>query len=1348
MGYLNWEIFATLPGAQNDNFEMLCRSLIRRHYAQFGNFRALANQPGVEFHLKLKAACPLGNSDRWYGWQCKWYDLPSGQNIGSARRKKIIEAIAKTKKHLPNITDWILWTRHTLTKNDQQWLSCIKSDMTIYNWSEKEIEEHLSGPGEILRSSYFGELVLTPELLSDIHRTSSSSINKRWFPQVHQTIEAERFIHRAMLDSDYLDTTKYICQRLDIEVNTLLCKYSLLESYNINNFFMFIEDSWEWISYIEQLNNLINKGDIDYLYRHLLTKPKESVQWDNFTRSLRAKRVILALRMTNIMSDIGYIHDIRLELLSYLKNQIIAVVADAGCGKTQLAAQLTSCTKNRPAGILLYGRDFFSQSRLDDLVKSISIHGKPVQTFEALIAAVDAAGTRAGKRLPIVIDGLNEAEDPRVWKTQLPALSSIISNYPHVIIIYTLRPEFINEALPEKIVTLEISGFHRDTENAINRYFLYYRIDSTDADIPLDLLRHPLTLRIFCEVTNPDRKKTVGVEGIPSSLAMLFDRYLDQTAERIMQLSPLHCRYYESDIRTALNTIGRILWEGKTRSIDVKSLREILGDSSRPWDQSIIRALEYEGLLLKTPTQQSSTYRLMFLYDMISGYIIADSLLTNMDKASFETWFNTQNTRELFIGELELRHPLAYDIFRSLVEIYPTKMFRQQLWKILDGRLRSNAIYLTAWLDPKYLDRETLEELARLVTTSSKKASNIFFRFLSTRSASSHPLNSLFLDYILKQMPMNKRDLIWTEWLRLNNEEITNDIIKIEEQILSNKDAPLKMELQARWLMWTLTSTVRPLRDHSTRALFFWGCRDQEALFNLTLYSLDIDDPYISERMLASCYGVAMSLYEDNSVPRMKSLLQIFANKLVDKMFLPNSPNSSRHILKRDYALGIIELALRINKNSIESEKLRFIKPPFRHLPSPFKKSNLITDEMIADVKNAIHMDFGNYTLGRLIPNRGNYDFKNRTYKNTRRQIEFRIKELGYDQDLFEEVDKMITHDSWRGRMSDPTKTDRYGKKYSWIAYYEMYGLRFDKKTLPQWRLQERTSDADIDPSFPESPSSWKPHLKSIFEPTTVDPRIWIADGPTPDYKNLLSPDEIDGESGPWVLLEGFIEQTASSDQRQIFTFLRGILAESRYTNNILKAFNRIEYPGNFAIPEPMEDHYTYAGEIPWSRRFASSLRNSRGKSLRDIRQAFERYGQSDKFSNIPVEIPVCTYQWESYHSTLNQETNINIIAPAICDVLGLTMNQRKWNLVDAAKNIASCTTKFKADEYSDTSNLLFIRADLLKRYLEVTKQNLIWLLWGERSFRHVSDHGISDKCQDLFVAHKHIHRFSTIWKT
>jgi hypothetical protein len=72
MPTLNWDIFSGLPGSAEKNFELLCRGIVRLTFGSYGVFRALANQPGVEFHLNLDKRCdPLGNAGRWWGWQCK-----------------------------------------------------------------------------------------------------------------------------------------------------------------------------------------------------------------------------------------------------------------------------------------------------------------------------------------------------------------------------------------------------------------------------------------------------------------------------------------------------------------------------------------------------------------------------------------------------------------------------------------------------------------------------------------------------------------------------------------------------------------------------------------------------------------------------------------------------------------------------------------------------------------------------------------------------------------------------------------------------------------------------------------------------------------------------------------------------------------------------------------------------------------------------------------------------------------------------------------------------------------------------------------------------------------------------
>ncbi len=159
---LNWTTFESLPGAADQNFEMLCRAIIRRQFEDYGRFRALANQPGIEFDLRVEKSGGLGEPQDWFGWQCRWYDLPPGRSLGTTRRRKIVEAIDTTKQHFPGLTHWVLWTRHPLTAGDRAWFDGITTHMQLLSWTAAEIDEYLNGQAAILRETYFGELILTP----------------------------------------------------------------------------------------------------------------------------------------------------------------------------------------------------------------------------------------------------------------------------------------------------------------------------------------------------------------------------------------------------------------------------------------------------------------------------------------------------------------------------------------------------------------------------------------------------------------------------------------------------------------------------------------------------------------------------------------------------------------------------------------------------------------------------------------------------------------------------------------------------------------------------------------------------------------------------------------------------------------------------------------------------------------------------------------------------------------------------------------------------------------------------------------------------------------------------------
>ncbi|MCE5267641.1 MAG: AAA family ATPase [Planctomycetaceae bacterium] len=1295
MPSVNWDVFTQLPGATDSNFEMLCRALIRRHYGRHGHFAALAAQPGVEFHLKLHTFCAIGNPERWYGWQCRWYDLPSGRAIGTTRRSKIKQAITTTEEVLPGLTDWVLWTRHPLTKGDQTWFNSLKSHMRLHLWTAAEVEEHLSGDAEMLRSTYFGELVLTPDNLAALHRESVAPIQKRWLPDLHQTVDAERAVRRMLAENNTWDDLREIATQLIADKSAIDGDRTLLDGPWTDATTELLSAANAAATAIVDVHAGLEHGDLDVLMERLDAPPVPlSMRAAALPRQLRSARNPSGLAATNLLASLRTVIESFQEVKEQLAIPLVAVVADAGCGKTQLAAQLTAPLQDRPAGILLHGKMLHAGHSLDDLARKVVIQGHQVATMDALLGAVDAAGRRAHRRLPIVIDGLNEAEDPREWKSLLASLSHRLLNYPYVLVVCTLRTAFADEALPSDVEQLNIPDFDHDTIEAIRKYFKFYRINGTDAELP-GLLRHPLTLRLFCEVTNPKRDKDVGIEAMPGSLTALFDRYLQQVAGRIAELASPAQRYYEDDVRVAINKIGSLLWEQKARSLEVSSLRCQLGDENRPWDKSIVYALEQDGILLREPGIASGGTRVAVIYDALAGHILADAMLAKMGRSEMAAWLKETASLALLVGPYPDRHPLGSDTFRALAGLMPRRFYGQQLWPLLDEVARNDALLLAANLESTYLNAETVNALRTLVIHPPISSHDLLDRLQHTRGSNVHPLNADFLDSVLRPLTVSDRDLRWTEWIRRNRKEVLDDLYRMEERWHELAKRSHEDNLRARWTMWHLTTTVRVLRDQATRSLYYFGRGDAAALFKLTLDSLTINDSYVSERMLGASYGVTMAhqLPDTEFADALANYLTGLQDALTGEA--ANSPTNDW--LARFYVQGTVTFAHRFYPDAVPEKLKANERVPFAHGSriDPIEKNGAGA----AEVDRTIGVDFENYTVGRLFDDRANYDMNHTDYLAALAHIRGTIWQLGWRKDLLGVVDDNIASDRYSSRM-DRVPTERYGKKYGWIGFYTYAGIMTDEGRFP---ADERLSDLGVDPSFPEPPPPAPVTLPRWAGQTPKDDRRWIRYGVISVPDELLYRSDIGPHRGPWIAVHGYLTTKDQTTGRRVFGILKALLVANRDVDRLVNAITTKDYPGNHWLPEEPSNYYLFAGEIPWHPEF----------SRNDFGDSFERYCEPvDIIGGPPVDVEILAhdYAWESYHSKLNDAGGSPVPSQPFSEQFDCRGIPQSFGQTLADGSVA--TLSLAAPTGYD-GNLLYFREDLLRRY--AGRRQLIWLAWGER---------------------------------
>ena len=200
-----------------------------------------------------------------------------------------------------------------------------------------------------------------------------------------------------------------------------------------------------------------------------------------------------------------------------------------------------------------------------------------------------------------------------------------------------------------------------------------------------------------------------------------------------------------------------------------------------------------------------------------------------------------------------------------------------------------------------------------------------------------------------------------------------------------------------------------------------------------------------------------------------------------------------------------------------------------------------------------------------------------------RANIFWRIYDLGYSLEGFGDIDKQLAQGNLKyGRSADGRKTDRYGKKYSWIAFYELAGFRQDEGLLPEYCDTGRPLEVDIDPSFPVKQREYNLIKENFLGDQKISTEEWVLKSDPPDVTSYLKVDRFCGEQGAWVLLDGYLGQKNDQIDREIFAFLQGLIVKSEESEEIVEMLKKQKKIDRHTLSWCPEDHRTYAGEIPW----------------------------------------------------------------------------------------------------------------------------------------------------------------------
>lgn len=991
---------------------------------------------------------------------------------------------------------------------------------------------------------------------------------------------------------------------------------------------------------------------------------------------------------------------------------------------------------------------------------SIAQHTKLADEFDGLLQRLDALGREYKSRALLLVDGINEQNPDRLWERELAKMLKQVRRFPFVGLVVSFRDPFPH-VLPQsdwlETPCLSHEGFKEIPIEAQEAFFKYYDVPLPEIPPMAEEFTRPLTLKIIAEIFKelPKKEQRKGFDGIASGqkgITYILEHYIKNRAHNVAKN---YSGVSKNDIWSLLDEImapymAKNLVEEMPAAILLEAMRDRFAIDI--WKgKRMLRAMKSEGIILMSRgfpwgwrrstrgnvshEKQRKRMLVQMPYQRLGDHLIARELLKYLKADSASTvrrsfYKNTPLGRVFMLdGRRNVFRPTGHytesGLSEALILEFPERikntpgisteerelLFYLPRWKEKYNAYRDPFLSGLSWREKSTFSNQTInligsylrnweDEVVRSPVYHSTHG--LIDALLSLACRRDSPLPARLFYKWIKSMNMADRDVLWgaaiwqiqaLSW----RSHLFTWLLALENNGFKNMSASVARNYVVLLSLF-LGITDRPLRDQATKFLVAIGERFPSALFSHALDTLNFNDIYYPERMLAACYGVAMSRW---SVPGAKEFHREFpgfARAIVRNIFMPRGKLLTHHALVRDYALGITAIARRLGVKFNKKQEVH-MSPPFPAVPSSFPSAVEIHEADLSDVDSALHMDFKNYTIGHLIPERRSYDDSNKDYVEILLKIKWRMKNLGYTSNTFKE------RDDWISRRPIPYqsiygKLDRYGKKYSWIAYYEMYGwLHAQGRKMFEWRDPKRPAEGIIDPSFPVPSQGWDLTLKSL--PMHGDNLQWIAHAPSHDYSYIL---ETNAPGNDWVMLEGLTTHKNKDKSRELFYFLRGLLVRDSDIIQLQKALSKNDYPmGDIGLDE---DVYIFAGEIPWSISFTQTQDGAEEKRYLDA---------------VPVETVAFTYAWEPHHSKQNQFSGVLFPVSDICTKLQLSRRGRSVDLFDEHGALASV---YQADNGKlgqdverplDEFEFLHIRKDLLDRYLRITGKRLVWIIWEER---------------------------------
>ncbi|MER6562093.1 hypothetical protein ABT300_31015 [Streptomyces sp. NPDC001027] len=277
------------------------------------------------------------------------------------------------------------------------------------------------------------------------------------------------------------------------------------------------------------------------------------------------------------------------------------LLGEAGQGKTHLLVDSTrrALEAGRPA-VTVFGELMAAEDPLTEIARQLGLGDVP---HTVLLQALDAAGAASDTRFLLMIDALNDAEEPSRWRSRLPQLWAQAAPYDHLAVVVSCRSSLKDVVLPADVSARHVPctehpGFAGHEVEALESYL--QKAPSALPRTPLlaPAFSNPLFVKLYCESLEALPENQRGIAARTQHRSAVFNSFLEHRAHQIHLALRLDAG--ERVVQSAVQELARQMGKAGREVLPQQQVREIIAPFAAHltrWPDTLLGQMVVHGVL-------------------------------------------------------------------------------------------------------------------------------------------------------------------------------------------------------------------------------------------------------------------------------------------------------------------------------------------------------------------------------------------------------------------------------------------------------------------------------------------------------------------------------------------------------------------------------------------------------------------------------------------------------------------------------------------------------------------------------------------------------------------------------